>query len=125
MIPSLQCQICSSSGPLCCPQVLNAAWEAGIPVASENALPCYDRNGFNKILLNAKPRDDPDQHHLSGFTYLRLSNTLMEPRNLREFAIFVARMHGESFTGKGRRSEREASAVVCVSERSSLRYDLS
>jgi hypothetical protein len=61
-------------------QVLNAAWDAGIQVASENALPCYDRDGFNKILENAKPLNDPDGRHLFGFT---------------EFERFVKRMHGK------------------------------
>ncbi|XP_074272998.1 beta-amylase 2, chloroplastic [Silene latifolia] len=77
-------------------QVLNAAWDVCIPVASENALPCYDRDGYNKILENAKPRDDPDGKHLSAFTYLRLNPDLLEESNLLEFERFVKRMHGES-----------------------------
>nr|BAJ96466.1 predicted protein [Hordeum vulgare subsp. vulgare] len=77
-------------------QVLNAAWDAGIQVASENALPCYDRDGFNKTLENAKPRNDPDGRHLFGFTYLRLCSTLFEGPNLPEFERFVKRMHGEA-----------------------------
>jgi len=77
-------------------QVLNAAWDAGIPVASENALPCFDRDGYNKILENAKPRTDPDERHLVAFTYLRLSPTLMEEVNFNEFERFVKRMHGEA-----------------------------
>jgi hypothetical protein len=76
-------------------QVLNAAWDAGIQVASENALPCYDRDGFNKILENAKPLNDPDGRHLFGFTYLRLSKVLLERRNFFEFERFVKRMHGK------------------------------
>ncbi|KAL6494028.1 Leucine-rich repeat receptor-like serine/threonine-protein kinase bam2 [Orobanche gracilis] len=77
-------------------QVLNAAWDVGIPVASENALPCYDREGYNKILENAKPFNDPDGRHLSAFTYLRLSPHLMEDRSFMEFEQFVIRMHGKS-----------------------------
>lgn len=76
--------------------MLNSAWDAGIPVASENALPCYDRVGFNKILENAKPRKDPDGRCLAAFTYLRLNPTLMEEQNFKEFARFVKRLHGES-----------------------------
>ncbi|XP_078427515.1 beta-amylase 2, chloroplastic-like isoform X2 [Wolffia australiana] len=76
-------------------QVLNAAWDAEIRVASENALPCHDREGYNKILENAKPGDDPDGRHLAAFTYLRLGPALMEPRNFAEFQRFVKRMHGE------------------------------
>ncbi|KAL6569502.1 Leucine-rich repeat receptor-like serine/threonine-protein kinase bam2 [Orobanche minor] len=77
-------------------QVLNAAWDVGIPVASENALPCYDREGYNKILENAKPFNDPDGRHLSAFTYLRLSPHLLEDRSFMEFEQFVIRMHGKS-----------------------------
>ncbi|XP_043713169.1 beta-amylase 2, chloroplastic-like [Telopea speciosissima] len=77
-------------------QVLNAAWDACIPVASENALPCHDRDGYNKILENAKPMNDPDGKHLSAFTYLRLSQQLMERQNFLEFERFVKRMHGEA-----------------------------
>jgi beta-amylase len=75
-------------------QVLNAAWDSNIKVASENALPCYDRDGYNKILENAKPHKDPDGRHLVAFTYLRLNPTLMEDSNLDEFARFVRRLHG-------------------------------
>lgn len=75
-------------------QVLNDAWDAGIPVASENALPSYDRDGYNKILENAKPMNDPDGRHLSAFTYLRLSSALMEADKFSEFERFVKRMHG-------------------------------
>ncbi|KAJ0963785.1 hypothetical protein J5N97_028907 [Dioscorea zingiberensis] len=77
-------------------QVLNAAWDVSIPVASENALPCHDRDGYNKILENAKPFNDPDGRHLSAFTYLRLSPVLMERHNFLEFERFVKRMHGEA-----------------------------
>lgn len=77
-------------------QVLNAAWDVGIPVASENALPCYDRDGYNKILENAKPMNDPDGRHLEAFTYLRLTPYLMERHNFVEFERFVKRMHGEA-----------------------------
>lgn len=75
--------------------MLNAAWDVSIPVASENALPCYDREGYNKILENAKHFNDPDGRHLSAFTYLRLSPDLMERCNFIEFERFVRRMHGK------------------------------
>ncbi|OVA14036.1 Glycoside hydrolase [Macleaya cordata] len=74
-------------------QVLNAAWDVSIPVASENALPCHDREGYNKILENAKPLNDPDGRHLVAFTYLRLTPYLMEEQNFVEFERFVKRMH--------------------------------
>ncbi|KAK8587991.1 hypothetical protein V6N13_086948 [Hibiscus sabdariffa] len=77
-------------------QVLNAAWDVSIRVASENALPCYDREGYSKILENAKPRNDPDARHLCAFTYLRLSPVLIEGHNFVEFERFVKGMHGEA-----------------------------
>ncbi|KAJ9171374.1 hypothetical protein P3X46_014757 [Hevea brasiliensis] len=75
-------------------QVLNAAWDVDIPIASENALPCHDRVAYNKILDNAKPLNNPDGRHFWSFTYLRLSPLLMERQNFMEFERFVKRMHG-------------------------------
>ncbi|EOX95971.1 hypothetical protein QUC31_005312 [Theobroma cacao] len=77
-------------------QVLNAAWDVCIPVASENALLCHDRMGYNKILDNLKLVNDPDGRHFASFTYLRLSPLLMERQNFMEFERFVKRMHGEA-----------------------------
>ncbi|WCJ22796.1 beta-amylase 7 [Euphorbia peplus] len=77
-------------------QVMNAAWEAEIPVASENALPCHDRVVYNKLLDNAKPLNNPDGRHFLSFTYLRLSSLLMQRENFMEFERFVKRMHGEA-----------------------------
>ncbi|MBA0736971.1 hypothetical protein Gogos_010456, partial [Gossypium gossypioides] len=75
-------------------QVLNAAWDVSIPIASENAFLCHDRVGYNKILDNVKPVNDPDGRHFSSFTYHRLSPLLMERQNFMEFERFVKRMHG-------------------------------
>ncbi|KAH8953383.1 hypothetical protein BDL97_08G023400 [Sphagnum fallax] len=77
-------------------QVMNSAWDAGIPVATENALPCYDREGYNRILESVKPRLNPDNCHAIFFTYLRLSPKLLEEHHLFEFMRFVRRLHGES-----------------------------
>ncbi|CAK9143327.1 unnamed protein product [Ilex paraguariensis] len=77
-------------------QVLNAAWDVSIPVASENALPYHHREDYNRILERAKPSNDLDGRHFSAFTYLRLSPLLMERHNLMEFERFVKRMHGEA-----------------------------
>ncbi|KAH9320500.1 hypothetical protein KI387_015139 [Taxus chinensis] len=76
-------------------QVLNAAWDTDIPVASVNALPCYDRDSYNRILENAKPINDPDRRHLVAFIYRRLTPTLMERVYFCEFDRFVKRMHGK------------------------------
>ncbi|KAM7511988.1 hypothetical protein LguiB_010863 [Lonicera macranthoides] len=75
-------------------QVLNAAWDACIPVASENSLLCLDKESYNQLLEKAKPLNDPDGRHFSAFTYLRLCPLLMERQNFVEFERFVKRMHG-------------------------------
>ncbi|KAE8693828.1 Beta-amylase [Hibiscus syriacus] len=77
-------------------QVLNAAWDSCIVVASENAFHCHDRVGYNKILHTVKPVNDPEGRHFSSFTYLRLTPLLMERDNFAEFERFVKRMHGEA-----------------------------
>ncbi len=73
---------------------MNSAWDAGIPVATENALPCYDREGYNRILESVKPRVNPDNRHAIFFTYLRLSPKLFEEHHLCEFMRFVRQLHG-------------------------------
>ncbi|XP_022036046.1 beta-amylase 2, chloroplastic isoform X4 [Helianthus annuus] len=80
-------------------KVLNAAWDANIPVASENALPCYElngSNGYNKLLEHAKPRNFPVPRHISAFNYVGFNQALLEQVNFREFRRFVKRMHGEA-----------------------------
>ncbi|KAL8541190.1 hypothetical protein ACS0TY_002448 [Phlomoides rotata] len=77
-------------------QVLNAAWDAGIPVSSENSFACNEREGYSYLLDKSKPISDPDGRHFSSFTYPRLNPLLMERRNLIEFEWFVKRMHGEA-----------------------------
>lgn len=77
-------------------QVLNDAWDACVPVASENTLTCHEREGYNLILERAKPCSDPDGRHYCAFTYHRLSSLLMETHNFLEFERFVKRMHGEA-----------------------------
>ncbi|CAL5192682.1 unnamed protein product [Lathyrus oleraceus] len=77
-------------------QLLNAGWDVGLPVVGENALPCLNRVGYNNVLDNTKPVNDPDGRHFSSFTYLRLSPVLLERQNFLEFERFVKRMHGEA-----------------------------
>ncbi|KAF6172744.1 hypothetical protein GIB67_000802 [Kingdonia uniflora] len=78
-------------------QVLSAGWREDIEVAGENALPRYDPTAYNQILRNARPngvnRDGPPKLRMAAFTYLRLSNTLLESKNFRIFKTFVRKMH--------------------------------
>ncbi|KAL2921875.1 Beta-amylase [Bienertia sinuspersici] len=78
-------------------QVLSAAWKEKIKVAGENALPRYDSTAYNQILLNARPNgvNQIGEHALKmfGFTYLRVSDDLLEKRNFNLFKKFVKKMH--------------------------------
>ncbi|KAL5198573.1 hypothetical protein ABZP36_002085 [Zizania latifolia] len=78
-------------------QVLSAGWRESLNVACENALSRYDATGYNTILRNARPTginvNGPPEHKLFGFTYLRLSDELMEEENFSTFKTFVRRMH--------------------------------
>lgn len=75
--------------------MLIAAWDADIPAAGENARPIYHREGYNRILENAKPLGDPScRCRLSVCNYLRLGPTLLEKHNFMEFERFVRKMHG-------------------------------
>ncbi|KAK9049968.1 hypothetical protein SSX86_031063 [Deinandra increscens subsp. villosa] len=77
-------------------EILNAAWDDCVEVAGENTLPCYDREGYNKILELAKPRNLRFKHRsFTALTYNRLNEALLEQHNLKEFQLFVKRMHGE------------------------------
>ncbi len=65
--------------------VFEAAARAGVPVAGENALECYDRDSFNRV-VQAFRWSRADAH---GFTLLRLTHTLLEHdnhHNLRRLA---------------------------------------
>lgn len=80
-------------------QVLCGGWREGIDVAGENALPRYDRDGYNQILLNARPngvnKDGPPKLRMYGLTYLRLSDDLFQKMNFNIFKTFVKKMHAD------------------------------
>ena len=80
-------------------QVLSGGWRENIEVAGENALARYDRAGYNQILLNARPngvnKDGPPKLKMSGVTYLRLSDDLLEAKNFSIFKTFVKKMHAD------------------------------
>lgn len=78
-------------------QVLSAGWREGLNIACENALGRYDATAYNTILRNARPqginKNGPPEHKLYGFTYLRVSDELLEGQNYTTFKTFVRRMH--------------------------------
>lgn len=77
--------------------MLSAGWREGINVACENALARYDATAYNTILRNARPegmnKNGPPEHKLHGFTYLRVSDELLQEQNYATFKTFVRRMH--------------------------------
>ncbi|KAL5208855.1 hypothetical protein ABZP36_033290 [Zizania latifolia] len=77
-------------------QVMNAAWDHGLSVSIESALPCLDGEMYSRILDTAKPRNDPDRHHVSFFAYRHLPPFLLQ-RDVcfSELGNFVRCMHGE------------------------------
>ncbi|KAL9679884.1 hypothetical protein QQ045_017755 [Rhodiola kirilowii] len=81
-------------------QVLSGGWRENIQVAGENALPRYDSNGYNQILLNARPNGlnregKKPALKMFGFTYLRLSDELLEEEAFDVFTSFVRKMHAD------------------------------
>ncbi|MCL7025426.1 hypothetical protein MKW94_015243 [Papaver nudicaule] len=78
-------------------QVLCAGWRENIEVAGENALPRYDKTAYNQMLKNARPngvnRDGQPKLRMSGITYLRLSDKLLQQENFKIFKKFVKKMH--------------------------------
>ncbi|XP_040986545.1 beta-amylase 8 isoform X1 [Juglans microcarpa x Juglans regia] len=76
-------------------QVLNSAWDRGLTVAGENALPCYDREGYMSMVEMAKPRNDPDHRHFTFFVYQQPIPLGEGTICLSELAYFIKSMHGK------------------------------
>lgn len=79
--------------------MLSGCWRENIEVAGENALPRYDANAYDQMLLNARPngvnRDGPPKLKMYGLTYLRLGNQLLDGGNFQVFKTFVRKMHAD------------------------------
>ncbi|XVF66953.1 hypothetical protein PTKIN_Ptkin10aG0081200 [Pterospermum kingtungense] len=80
-------------------QVLSGCWREQVEVAGENALSRYDSNGYNQMLLNARPNginsEGVPKLMMYGVTYLRLSDDLLKANNLKTFKTFVKKMHAD------------------------------
>ncbi|KAG9139366.1 hypothetical protein Leryth_027054 [Lithospermum erythrorhizon] len=78
-------------------QVLSCGWRENVEVAGENALPRYDVEGYNQILLNARPngcnKNGQPKLKLAAVTYLRLTDQLIRWENFQIFKSFVRKMH--------------------------------
>lgn len=77
-------------------QVINAAWDQGLPLCIESALPCRNGEAYSRILDTAKPRDDPDRHHAAFFAYRQQQQPPLREACLSELCTFVKCMHGEA-----------------------------
>ncbi|CAI0550482.1 unnamed protein product [Linum tenue] len=81
--------------------VLSDGWKEGIEVAGENALARYDANGYNQILLNARPngvrpaKEGEKKLRMYGVTILRLTDDLMISNNFDVFKKFVRKIHAD------------------------------
>lgn len=64
-------------------------------MAGENALPCYDREGYMSMVEMAKPRNDPDRRHFSFFVYQQLTPLVQGTICFPELDYFIKSMHGK------------------------------
>lgn len=76
-------------------QVLNSAWDRGLSIAGQNAVPCYDRAGFMRIVETSKPRNDPDHHCFLFFVYQQPSPFVQQTICFPELDYFIKSMHGD------------------------------
>lgn len=76
-------------------KVLNLAWDRGLPVAGENALSCYDKEGCMRVVEMAKPRNDPDRRHFSFFMYQQPSSLLQGTICFSDLGYVIKCMHGK------------------------------
>ena len=82
---------CASCGPQeLVKQVRGAASQVGVPFEGENALPIYDSRHYNQIAYQSRTPNDA-----ADFTYLRLSDTMLNQYNFPAFQSFVSQMHSE------------------------------
>jgi hypothetical protein len=113
-------------------QVLSGGWRENIEVAGENALSRYDRDGYNQILLNARPNgvnnDGQPNLRMYGVTFLRLSDDLLQNTNFNIFKTFVKKMHADQVSNFDIGSYvlyKEHAALTCNDQMPSLSLSLS
>lgn len=70
-------------------QTMTQALNAGLKYSGENALVRYDNTAYSQIEYES----DRIYHPINGFTYLRLSPTLLQGQNWNNFKGFVYNMH--------------------------------
>ncbi|KAL3844379.1 hypothetical protein ACJIZ3_001782 [Penstemon smallii] len=75
-------------------QVLNLGWDQGLSVAGQNTEPCYDREGYTRLVNTAKPRNHPDGCHFSFFVFQQPSPLIQRTICFSEIDYFIKSMHG-------------------------------
>lgn len=75
-------------------QVLNSAWDKGLAVAGQNAVPSYEREGLMRLVDVSKPRNDPDRHQFSFFVFQQPSDLVQRSMCFSELDYFIKQMHG-------------------------------
>lgn len=75
-------------------QVLNSAWDRGLTLAGQNAVPFCEREGWMRIVETAKPRNDPDHRHFQFFVYQQPSLLVRTTIWYSDLDSFVKCMHG-------------------------------
>ncbi|KAL0330979.1 UNVERIFIED_CONTAM: Beta-amylase 8 [Sesamum angustifolium] len=76
-------------------QVRNAAWDQRLSVAGQNGQPCYDREGFTRLVETASPRNNPDCRHFSFFVFQQPSPLIQRTICFSEIDYFIKSMHGD------------------------------
>ncbi|GFP81548.1 beta-amylase 8 [Phtheirospermum japonicum] len=102
VVPGLKASYEQIDDPLSDPealswQVINTAWDRGLSVAGQNAQPCYDREGFMRLVDTAKPQNHPDCRHFSFFVFQQPSPLVQRTICFSEIDYFIKSMHGELF----------------------------
>ncbi|KAK9120339.1 hypothetical protein Syun_017956 [Stephania yunnanensis] len=75
-------------------QVQNSAWDHGLDIAGQNIQPCFDKEGYSRIVETTKPRNDPDRRHFSFFVYQQPSPLVQREIGFSELDSFIKSMHG-------------------------------
>ncbi|KAH7851932.1 hypothetical protein Vadar_018460 [Vaccinium darrowii] len=78
-------------------RVLNSAWDRGLSVAGQNAVPCYDRAGFMRIVETSKPINDPDHHCFLFCVHQQLSPFVQQTICFPELDYFIKSMHDVAY----------------------------
>lgn len=82
----------------CLCKVLSKAWKEGIEVIGANTSEIKNEEGYNQVLLNARPNGSNPKGKpklkVHSFMYLRLSETIFS-RNYDMFKKFVRNMHAD------------------------------